>query len=103
MEIQLLYFEGCPGYTKAEAALREVLAEEGIEAEIEKINIESEEEAKKHGFLGSPTIRINGLDVEPAARGRRDAGMRCRVYFTEEGMLDHPPREILRAAIREAL
>lgn len=87
----------------AEALLREVLEEMGIGAEIEKINITDEAEARKHGFLGSPTIRVNGLDVEKSARGRDDAGMRCRVYITDEGVLDHPPRGMLRAAIREAL
>lgn len=60
MEIELLYFEGCPTYLTALKNLREVLKEEGTSGEVKMIMVGSEEEAEKLEFLGSPTIRIDG-------------------------------------------
>jgi len=72
MKIEFLYFDGCPSYKIAFQYLNEVLEEENIgsesdyehRAEIEKIKVKSEEEAKRLKFLGSPSIRINGKDLD---------------------------------------
>ena len=45
MKIEVLYFDGCPAYRTAKKALREVLAEEGIEAEVELVAVNTDEEA----------------------------------------------------------
>jgi hypothetical protein len=58
--------------------------------------------AKSLEFLGSPTIRINGRDIDEKAQGQRDFGLRCRVYESEEGFRGVPPKEmILKALQRE--
>lgn len=103
MKIEVLYFDGCPNYRVALERVREVLREEGVQAELVEVNIPDEQAARALGFLGSPTIRVNGLDVEPAARGRQDYGMMCRAYWDGTKPEGAPPKEWIRAAIREAL
>jgi hypothetical protein len=60
------------------------------------------EDAEKLRFLGSPSIRINDLDVDKSARKSTDYGIMCRVYITESGMSGYPPVNTIREAIREA-
>jgi glutaredoxin len=102
MEIEFLYFDGCPYHKTAFKHLNEVLKEEKIEAKVERINVKSNEEAKKLRFLGSPSVRINGKDIDKNAQKLRDYGMKCRVYLTEEGILGYPPKEMIRKAILDA-
>ena len=78
--IELLYFEGCPGYESLLARLPPLV---GDAAELELRRVTSPEEAEAERFLGSPTLRIDGEDVEPAAAERADFGMKCRLYRTE--------------------
>jgi mercuric ion transport protein len=64
--------------------------------------VSDESIAQKVGFLGSPSIRVDGLDVEPEARTARDYGMMCRTYTVNGRQDGLPSREMLRQAIREA-
>src|SRR5829696_2471606 len=80
MQMEILYFDGCPTYLKAEKTLREVLEEEGLEAEVDLIAVNTDEEAQELRFAGSPTIRVNGEDLAgspggggPRRRGRSDS------------------------------
>ena len=68
MKIEILYFDGCPNHKPAVERVRQVLAEEGLSAEVLEVNVSEPSIAQKVGFLGSPSIRVNGLDVEPEAR-----------------------------------
>ena len=98
MKVELLYFEGCPGYETLLPRLRELLAEHAPDAELELTSIDSLEEAMGHHFLGSPTVRVNGRDLEPDADARADFGMKCRLYATSEGLTRQPPDEwVVRA------
>lgn len=103
LKIEVLYIDGCPNRAIAVRRLREVLREEKVEAEIVEVNVPDEAAAQAVGFLGSPTIRINGLDVEPSARLSRAFGMMCRTYLDGSGREGAPPKEWIRAALREAL
>lgn len=86
-KIRFLYFEGCP---HAEPALK--LLKETIE-------IKTLDDAEKYNFLGSPTIQINGLDIEKKRREQK-AVMGCRVYENGSGV---PPKELIVEALREQL
>jgi hypothetical protein len=97
MRIELLYFDGCPTYRNAEEDLRRVLAEEGVEAEVELVEVNSDEKARQLGFPGSPTLRIDGRDPF-AVPERGEESLACRVYATPEGMKGTPTM----ARIREA-
>jgi hypothetical protein len=68
MKIEILYFDGCPNHSLVRERVREVMKEEGISGRVSEVNIRDQAAARATRFLGSPSIRINGLDVEPAAR-----------------------------------
>jgi hypothetical protein len=97
MKIELLYFEGCPSYQVAENSLREVLAEADQVDPIDMIEIKTEADAQQWRFLGSPTIRFDGVD--PFARGEADYGVECRVYLTPDGLRGWPTKDMLREAV----
>lgn len=98
MRIELLYFDGCPAYRNTEEDLRRILAEEGVEAEVKLVEVNSDEEARRLGFPGSPTVRIDGRDPFPVPeRGARC--LACRVYATPEGMKGTPTAAMIREAL----
>ena len=103
MRIEVLYFDGCPNYKLAIGRVHEVLAEEGIAAKVLETNVGSASIAQDLRFQGSPSIRVNGLDVEPAARSAGDWGMICQTYVFDGRREGLPSREMLRQAIREAV
>lgn len=102
MKIQVLYFDGCPSHEALLPRLREILAELDAEADIELRHIETLDQAEQERFLGSPTVRIDGADVEPAAVERADFGLKCRLYRSENGASGLPPEQWLRDAIESA-
>ncbi|MEP7345260.1 MAG: mercuric transporter MerT family protein [Gemmatimonadaceae bacterium] len=101
MKIEILYFDGCPHYMPAVELVNEVLREERSTAQVVAVNVPDQTTALATGFLGSPTIRVNGLDVEPEARALRDYGITCRTYQANGRMEGLPSRELIRQAIRE--
>ena len=101
MKIELLYFDGCPGWKEAMAQLEEVLQEQGIQATVEPIDVTDNEEAQRLRFPGSPTVRVDGNDVEPGAP-ESGFNMECRLYWVDGKPTGAPPRELLSRAIAEA-
>jgi hypothetical protein len=97
MRIEVLYFEGCPNYLPAVDRLRTVLRQEGVQTEISEVEVKDESAAKELNFFGSPTIRVNGLDIEADLRDVKDMGFACRRY---SGGL--PSEEMIRTALKEA-
>jgi hypothetical protein len=98
MKVEVLYFEGCPNHLSALERIWEVLQEESCDAEVEEVLVPDVHAAQSAKFLGSPTIRVNGMDIEPNARERDDFGLMCRRY--SEGI---PSHELIRGAVRSAL
>lgn len=78
--ITILYFSGCPNHPPAVEVVRGVVAELDIAADIEEVEVRGPSEAASLRFLGSPTIQVDGVDIEPAARSRTDFGFACRTY-----------------------
>ena len=98
MKVEILYFDGCPSYRTAEKMLREVLTEQGIEAEVELVAVNTDEETERLRFPGSPTIRVNGEDLFPLPeRGAWALG--CRTYRTPEGIKGWPTIEMISEAL----
>jgi len=83
--------------------LAEAMEELGIDQPVEVIDVRGEQEAQQLKFLGSPTIRVNGQDVDPAAREAIDYGMECRLYRTEEGTVGWPSKAMMLAALKAAV
>ena len=102
MKIELLYFEGCPGYERALPALRAALRAADVDDDIELRAVETVEEAEKRRFLGSPTIRVDGQDVEPGAAERTDFGLKCRLYRDAGSATGQPSEELIREALARA-
>jgi len=97
MRIELLYWDGCPSYPEALELLRDVA---GPGAEIEVREVRTDEEAEALHFPGSPTIRVDGRDVDPAGAASRPA-LNCRIYHLPDGRVSPvPSREQLEAALR---
>ena len=95
--IEVLYFAGCPNHEPTLDLAREVLAELGLEAEIREVLVETPAEAQALRFVGSPSVRVDGVDIEPDARTRTDFALGCRIY--EGGGV--PARELLVEALRQ--
>lgn len=103
MKVQLLYFSGCPSYKDGLKNLKQALKELGLPEDIEMVNIETDEMAREYNFIGSPTIRINGEDLDLRARGAKVAGYKgCRIYQTEEGIKGAPTVEMIKKALQQA-
>lgn len=101
--MQVLYFDGCPNYETLAARLRGIVDAAGKDVVLETLAVESEDESSQLRFLGSPTVRVNGHDVERGADDREDFGLKCRLYRTPRGVVGAPPEEWIVAAIRASL
>ena len=101
MKVELLWWEGCPSHPRALEELRAVLSEEGLDPEsVELREVESDEQAERERFPGSPTILIDGEDVVPPGEGE-PFGLTCRVYRLRDGRTSPTPDPAdLREAIR---
>jgi hypothetical protein len=101
MTVELLYFEGCPGGQALVSRLRALVAEAGLDPDhaMTLRRIESPEEAQRARFLGSPSVRVDGSDVEPGADGRSDYGLKCRLYESEAGPSRIPPEPLIARAL----
>jgi hypothetical protein len=98
MQIEVLYFEDCPNHLPTMERINSIVREEGCNAEVREVLVPDVETAQRLNFLGSPTVRVNGLDIEPGAQNGRDFGLMCRRYAG--GV---PSHELIRAAVRSAL
>jgi hypothetical protein len=99
MKIELLYFDGCPHYEAFLPHLQTLLQRAGVEDDVERVLVDSPEEAERQRFLGSPTLRIDGSDVEPGAAERTDFGLKCRLYRGAHGAVGVPPDEWVLQAL----
>jgi hypothetical protein len=97
--VEILYFNGCPYYEQTTSRLERVAAELGLRPEIRLVKVADAEAAARQRFLGSPTVRVNGKDVEPGAEKRGDYGLFCRVFTTERGLSGQPEERWIRDAL----
>ena len=84
------------------AAVDEDLRALELDARVEQRRVTSEDAAVAERFLGSPTLRVDGVDVDPGAADREDFGLRCRLYATGDGLRGVPEDRWIRAALRRA-
>jgi hypothetical protein len=101
MTIEVLYIADCPNYLPSVERVREALQMECTSAEIRHVEVPDAADAATRGFLGSPSIRINGVDVEPSARSGGVVGMCCRTYTVGSARDGVPSTELICQAIRQ--
>ena len=82
--IELLFWEGCPSHPAALAQLREIVGD----AEIRLVEVVTEEDAAREGFVGSPTIRVDGVDLFPSDD---PPSLTCRIYRLADGRFSPTP------------
>jgi hypothetical protein len=99
VKVSFLYYEECPSYDLALERLREVMTEEDTLGELEVIKVETEDQARQLGFVGSPTIRVDGQDIDPPSDPRY--ALTCRVYRLEDNRISPlPSKDMIRRALR---
>jgi hypothetical protein len=100
--VEILYFDGCPNHEPALALVERVDRELDSDAELRLVNVPDQEAAARLRFLGSPTIRVNGIDIDPNTAQRRDYALSCRVFRTEHGPAGQPDEHWIRDALAKA-
>ena len=90
MRIDFLFWRECPSHPEARALLRGVMQERGVEAEVVEREMLTQDEAKELAFPGSPTIRVDGCDVDPGGAGGRPS-LTCRIYHPPDGRVSPVP------------
>jgi hypothetical protein len=102
MKVELFYIAECPSYREAARMLRATLRELGFRDDFSEIEVTGSAQADALGFLGSPTIRIDGNDIEPMLPGQRQHGLSCRTYLVGGELAGVPTLDVIRAAICSA-
>ena len=100
--VEILFFEDCPNHAGARELVERVSGELGVDSDVRMVDVETLEDVQRLRFLGSPTVRVNGHDVEPGADERQDFALACRVYRTSAGLQGQPDEAWVRDALNEA-
>ena len=100
--VEILYFDGCPNHEPALALVERIDRELGTGAEVRLVNVPDRAAANRLRFLGSPTIRVDGVDVDPLTERRSDYALACRIFATEQGPAGQPEARWVRDALATA-
>ena len=100
MRIELLVVPDCPNQAPAADLIATAVADTGVPATVTVRTINSQAQARRNGFTGSPTIRLDGLD--PFARPDAPVALACRLYVTPAGLRGVPALEDLHQALQQA-
>lgn len=99
-EVELLWFADCANHEAARTLLQEVVAEVAPGTPIHDVDATEPKVAERLRFPGSPTIRIDGRDVDPGYVDPGDYTPRCRLYRTTEGLRGLPDRAWIEEALQ---
>jgi hypothetical protein len=89
--VELLWWEGCPSSGKAHEVVRRLMAEAGLDPQsLRSVAIDTDAAAQREGFMGSPTIRVDGRDIQPPEQSE-PPGLTCRVYHLRDGRVSPLP------------
>jgi hypothetical protein len=99
-KIEFLFWEDCPSHPGAYRLLQEVMGELGLETPIERIEVLTDDDARRLSFPGSPTIRVDGEDIDPSGAAQMGTALTCRVYVLEDGRFSPvPSKDMIRRAL----
>ena len=101
MKIQLLHTADCHAWREGLSVLEEALKTNGLEVKYKVVLVETSDQAQTYKFAGSPTIQIDGVDVDPMAKNITLYSVSsCRPYFYQRKSYDYPPREMITDALK---
>ena len=101
-KVELLWFAGCPNHLEARELLEDVITDVAPGTPIEEVEASDAAVAAALKFPGSPTIRVDGRDVDPGYQDPGDYTPRCRLFRTPDGLRGLPPRAWIEDALRSA-
>ena len=101
--VEVLYVEHCPNFPAALALVQRVAAELGLAAEVRTTMIGDQGEAERIGFVGSPTVRVDGRDVDPEGELATECTLECRLYWHEHRLAGYPTERSVREALLRAV
>ncbi len=102
VNIGVFFIEGCPGVSSITDSIKDIIVEDAVDADISLFLIETPEDAKRLHFTGSPTVRINGRDIEQNMKTIKDYALRSRHYYINGKKSDYPTKSMIRDAIKKA-
>jgi hypothetical protein len=99
MRIDILFFRGCPNHMPTVSLVQEVVRDLGIQAIVQEVEVKEPTDAMRLRFLGSPTVQVEGRDIEPERWDDRQYALSCRMY----GASGIPSRELVASALTNTL
>lgn len=99
-DVEVLVFDGCPNVELALERARAAVAGANVPAEVRLVLVDDDEDAKRLRFPGSPTVRVDGIDIDPAAADREQFGLQCRLYSVGGRLDGAPPIDWIASALR---
>jgi hypothetical protein len=102
VRVEILARRDCPARDLAISLVDEAIFATGVPARVEVIDVVTQDQARRRRFLGSPTVRVDGRDVDPRADGRSGYSLSCRIYRTERGLAGGPDESWIREALLRA-
>ena len=100
--VDVLYVEDCPNYPHTLALVQRVGTELGIDVEVRTTLIADQAAAEQARFPGSPTVRVDGRDVEPGSEPPAEYTVACRLYRHEHHFAGRPEERWVRDALLHA-
>jgi hypothetical protein len=98
--VEILYTDACPFWKTTLQTINEVLKELNIAVPVKETRIATLEEAKRYRFPGSPTVRINGVDIDPAAK-QTVGFIGCRIYTHNGRIYEYPTKQMIKTALKQ--
>jgi len=100
--VEVLYVEHCPNVPAALALVEWVAADLGVDAEVQTTMITDQAAAERARFVGSPTVRVDGRDVDPEGELAAEYTLECRLYWHEHRLAGYPQERLVRDALLRA-
>jgi hypothetical protein len=103
LRVEFLFWRDCPSHEQALGRLQKVVSETGTKVSIDEIEVITELDAERLRFPGSPTIRVNGIDIDQDGAALMEVALTCRLYRLEDGRPSPlPSEEMIRRALAAA-
>lgn len=101
IEVEILYFAGCPAYRRTIERAQRAAKAEGLPVAVRMVLVRHAKDARALNFRGSPTVRVGGRDIDPEGAERSpEVGLYSRSYRWKKKEYDAPPEEMIREALR---